>query len=635
MNTEYLPAFLPVIAFFLLTTIIKLAKRDLPARVLFIWSAVLWGSIVALITEWLSLFNMISFKYFFWVWGLIDITAVLACFTLLRYIKPKITFTVPHVKFSQLPAYLGILFIAMILTAIAVIAPPNTFDSMTYHMSRVAHWIQNGNVEFYPTSIVRQLYSSPWAEYAILHFQVLSGSDRFANFLQWFAMAGTLVVVSSIAGQLGVSPGRQVFAAIFTVTLPMGILQASSTQNDYVVSFWLACFVFLMLRLIKGPVDLWTSMLSGLSLGLCLLTKGTAYLYAIPFVIWYFAAGIKKNKFLISALIIFVCAVAVNWGFFSRNLATFGSPLGGIDADVKNRLITFSSIMSNVIRNVGLHCGTPVAEMNAFFTKGILWLHHVLRIDIEDLRTSSFLAKSTYSVFFAYNEDTSGNPLHFTVILLACGAVICRLRAISKTVLFYGSALFLCSILFCVCLKFQIWGSRLHLPLFVLAAPFVAAVLSGSKRLIVILSGIMMLFCLPWVFLNDTRPLIGAGNIFDTPRIDQYFKVAPKLKDPFRKGVAFLEEKGCFEWGLYTGGNNYEYPFWVLGRESIGRPFRIEHVRTPNILLREGRNSGSQGFCPRAIICLKPDEPESFVFREIKYVKKWEDFPVSIYMAER
>ena len=53
--------------------------------------------------------------------------------------------------------------------AIALFAVPITWDSMTYHLARVAHWAQDHTVAFYPTHVVRQLYPPPWAEYAMLH----------------------------------------------------------------------------------------------------------------------------------------------------------------------------------------------------------------------------------------------------------------------------------------------------------------------------------------------------------------------------------------------------------------------------------------------------------------------------------
>ncbi|MCK4894257.1 MAG: hypothetical protein KAT07_09835, partial [Calditrichia bacterium] len=74
-----------------------------------------------------------------------------------------------------------IILILIFTLIIAIKSPPNNFDSMTYHMARVANWIQNKSIKFYPTSIPRQNYSMPLAEYMILHLQLISQSDQFAN----------------------------------------------------------------------------------------------------------------------------------------------------------------------------------------------------------------------------------------------------------------------------------------------------------------------------------------------------------------------------------------------------------------------------------------------------------------------
>ena len=75
--------------------------------------------------------------------------------------------------------------------AIALLAPPNTWDSMTYHMPRVAHWSQAGSVAHYPTHILRQLWLGPWARSSrSLHLYLLTGGDRLANLVQWLAFAG-------------------------------------------------------------------------------------------------------------------------------------------------------------------------------------------------------------------------------------------------------------------------------------------------------------------------------------------------------------------------------------------------------------------------------------------------------------
>ena len=157
---------------------------------------------------------------------------------------------------------------------------------MTYHMSRVVHWIQNKSVWHYPTHILRQIELNPWAEFAITHLQILSGGDYWANFVQWFFMLGSLIGVSLIAKEFGADARGQVFATVFAATIPMGILQSTSTQNDYAVSFWLVCFVYYGILIQKATK--WQYVLAfGASLGLAFLTKGTAYLYAIPFFIFF------------------------------------------------------------------------------------------------------------------------------------------------------------------------------------------------------------------------------------------------------------------------------------------------------------------------------------------------------------
>src|SRR5262249_45093835 len=148
-----------------------------------------------------------------------------------------------------------------------------------------------------------QLYHPPWAEFAITHLQILSDSDRFANGIQWLSMVGSVVGVSLIAKLLGGDRKAQVFASVFAATIPMGILQASSTQNDFVVAFWLVCFVAYTLRIVTNRSDqesqtvvAWEPVLgAGASLGLALMTKGTAYIYSAPFVVWLTVIMAKRG----------------------------------------------------------------------------------------------------------------------------------------------------------------------------------------------------------------------------------------------------------------------------------------------------------------------------------------------------
>lgn len=77
----------------------------------------------------------------------------------------------------------GILIIILTTGLIALVAPPNSFDSMNYHMSRIMHWIQDQNVAPFPTNIIKQVNLTPGTEYDILQFQLLSGDDGLANLI--------------------------------------------------------------------------------------------------------------------------------------------------------------------------------------------------------------------------------------------------------------------------------------------------------------------------------------------------------------------------------------------------------------------------------------------------------------------
>lgn len=118
------------------------------------------------------------------------------------------------------------------LFLLLIVSPPNNWDSMTYHMSRVAHWIQNHSVAHYPTYNLPQLFHPPFNSFTIMHLQILSGRDTFANLVQWWAMIGSIIGTSLIAKQLGAKERGQILAAVFCATLPLGILKEKKETID-------------------------------------------------------------------------------------------------------------------------------------------------------------------------------------------------------------------------------------------------------------------------------------------------------------------------------------------------------------------------------------------------------------------
>src|SRR5215831_2674356 len=110
------------------------------------------------------------------------------------------------VAFWRFKISTGLLIVAAIGAVtlfIALTTVPNNWDSQTYHLPRVEHWIQDRSLAFYPTSIMRQNELGPVAEILLLQTRILGGSDVFYPLVQWISMVCAVAAVFRITRQLG------------------------------------------------------------------------------------------------------------------------------------------------------------------------------------------------------------------------------------------------------------------------------------------------------------------------------------------------------------------------------------------------------------------------------------------------
>jgi dolichyl-phosphate-mannose-protein mannosyltransferase len=518
-------------------------------------------------------------------------------------------------------AGLGLLVAAVSLTAAA--AAPTNWDSMTYRLPRVEHWIQNAGLFHYPTHVPRQLVLGPGAEILAATLELLAGTGRWVNFIQTLAWLGIVIAASLLARDLGADGPGQMLAAVFAGTLPMAVLQASSTQNDLVLSLWLLVFVHFSLRASSGRWDLTGLLLAGAAAGLALLTKATALFIVFPFGVLLLAASfapgrVRARKRLAAAAVL---SLAVNAGYLTRNLALFGKPLGGEQGTVNSAFLP-GLTLSNLSRNSAMELLTPWPAWNASIEGAVLAFHRVLAISASDPRSTwkgaeyhmparlAGMAPSDAGedAYAAFHEDEAGNPVHSLTLALAV-LVLARRRPLREN---RGLWIFLASVsagflLFCLVLKWQPWGSRLELPFLVLSAPFVGTVFSRG-RAAPSLAAALLLCSVPWALLNATRPLLGSDSVLTTPRLSQSFAVRPGLREPLLRAAREVAAKECGRIGLEIGPDDPEHLIRISLREAGLTKVRVEHVNVKNISARAALSAPFAGFSPCAVITLAPAE---------------------------
>ena len=566
----------------------------------FLTSAVVWGLLVAGFTEFLNLFHFITRGSVGMLWAF----AVAVCLALAvrRHQWVSLRISMPKLSTSSTVLAIGAVLVIAITGLTALIAPPNTWDSMAYHMSRVAHWIQNQSVDFYATPILRQNHMNPWTEFAIMHLQILSGGDRFANLVQWFSMVCSVLGVTLIARQLGASKSQQILTATIAVTIPMGILQASSTKNDYAVTCWLVCLAYSLLRFReKGENNsVW---LAASSLALAMHTKATGYLFALPFVLWFGGLlFIRFRRKVWKPIVVFAAlCLAVNFGHFARNFRMYGSPLGpGRESDAEvvayyaNGVFTPAAFASNILRNLSLHMGTTVRTLNVQVENAVRWAHTVIGADPSAPQTTW---KEPFEVKrLSTAEAFAGNFMHLMLAMFSM-ATLLVFPSVRKhrPLILYTLCVVSGFLLFCFYLRWQLFHSRLHLPIFVLGTPIIAYALSSLPIRFVSQSVgfALVLVCYPWLLHNPTRPLHGENMIFKMDRTDMYFIDQPQLKVPFTGAADFVRSQHCSDVGIQM--TDWEYPLWVVLQETVKDRVRLEHV---GIDVRNNVSAGARTIPP-------------------------------------
>lgn len=559
---------------------------------------------MCLATEVLSPLHAIAFTPVAVVWlgGVIAVAVGLTCQLTCQTNRTRIHRKLRIAVASFRPRGIAWVFAATVAIVVALTLIivsyqyPYDNDSVSYHMPRVANWINQGHVGFYPTANTRELFYAPGSTYIITHVQLLSGTDKYSALPQYAGMLLCLMLVSMLAHQLGLSRSGQWLAAAITCTIPMFASQSHCNQNELVHATMLLGFAYLMFKFARRP-SLATAIWIGCAFGMATLVKGTALLYcaAIGGTIGFFAIAlaVRHRRAILRTPIQLAAAVVIGIGinlpFLVRCMHEDKTYLDNeFTVELRNERLGLDIVYANALRNAAMHLAWPNEQWNKDVTT---WVREAVGDQQGNsestFRDWSFALLDRRDVFYATN------PFHLGLALAAWLLVVLTRPARVSRLIVYVIASVLSALLYCALLKYQYWGIRLQLPWLVFSMPIVAmalarirlptAVRSGLQAIVVIgllvaaMPALLYDYDLP--LLESKRPALLTRDV-DSRRFGA--KVAQAQgKSGYRQVAAFLMPYNLSEVGLITakGNRSRDYNWWVVfdTHAAPGLP-KIRHV---------------------------------------------------------
>lgn len=588
-----------LISYFLLLLVISNSQTRIGFLIL--KTTTLFSFFVVLITEILSFFNSLNSFSIAFSW--VAFSSILV-FTLILKIK-KLKQNIVLSKIKLISVVKSLLVYEIILIAIIVIIilllfyqgilyPPNNWDSLTYHMSRIMYWIGNENVNHFPTHILRHLYQPPFSEYLLLHINLLDGNDYLSNSVQLLFLLFTLFAIYVVLSYFEVSRFHKILALLFAITIPSVILQSTTTKNDIVCAFFVItslCFAIKSYYVVKWENYFYL----GLAIGLGMLTKGTSYIFIAPiiiiFIIFLILKIIKsKNLYPIYfGILSVVLIIIINLGHFSRNYSIDQNILNIDKKEAKmysNNSMDKKLLLSNFLKNIGLHMGYGVDEKYDEFIK---YVHYEYEIFIDSPEVNFFGMPYKGADPSVTHEDLAPNTAHILLIFLS--SIIIIVFSIikwkkNKKAFLLLFLIFLQILLFVGYLKWQPWHTRLHIPIFLISICLIfisVKIFKPMKWIVILYIPILLINFYYYFAFNSLRPILQKEGITkeinrNDNRYKKYFSNQIQLYPEYSIIKSLLQQNSFKKLGMIV--TDWEYPLLI---DSYQNKMQIKAINVNNI----------------------------------------------------
>lgn len=492
--------------------------------------------------------------------------------------------------------------LALVNLDLAIHVAPLNWDSMTYHLARMAYYLQHGNLSYFDANYWAQV-THPKNSSLLMIFTYLV-AHRNENLTQLVQFASYLVATLAIYGicrKLGRGRYVGLFAALVFALLIECLMESSTTQNDMQLTALIGVATYALLAFRAGRNRKYL-LLTALSVGLALGMKSSTFLvgpslavlalYALVPQVWLSRAraflahrgGPNGSHIevpvrrvaadfgvLIAAVVVAACALALPAGYV-ENVRVYGNPIG--TAYVRE-LHAFEGepipyVLENGTRNL-LRFGMEFLSFDGlppggFFTAAQTWIRQWPHQLFDALHIDLQITQATRSPFvydkmpFSHEDMSYWGIFGFALILPIVGlSLLGVIRAPGNWPLAVATLLFIVAQSYSG--PYDPWRGRYFIIMAIFAVPTIACcVRRAFLPWRVYLTLIVLLGCLSAVTAVLGRSNDAPEEVYTMNRLQQLTRNRRNYTEPIRLFERIVPPDATV--AVAFGEDTFEYPLF-------------------------------------------------------------------------
>ena len=491
--------------------------------------------------------------------------------------------------------------LALVNLDLAIHIAPMNWDSMTYHLARMAYYLQHGNLSYFDANYWAQVMH-PKNSSLLMIFTYLA-AHRNENLTQLVQFASYLVATLAVYGicrKLGRGRYAGLFAALVFALLIECLMESNTTQNDMQLTALIGIATYALLAFRAGR-DRKYLLLTALSVGLALGMKSSTFLVGPSLAVLALYALVPQSwlsrareifarrggerlplempvrrvfadfGLLIAALVVAACALALPAGYV-ENVRVFGNPIG--TAYVRE-LHAFEGepipyVFENGTRNL-LRFGMEFLSFDGLPAGGIFnaaqaWIRQWPRQLFDALHIDLQITQATRSPFvyaktpFSHEDMSYWGIFGFALILPIVGlSLLGVIRAPGNWPLAVATLLFIVAQSYSG--PYDPWRGRYFIIMAIFAVPTIACcVRQAFLPWRVYLTLIVLLGC-----LSAFTAVLGRSNdapeeVYTMDRIQQLTRNRRNYTEPIRLFERIVPPDATV--AVAFGEDTFEYPLF-------------------------------------------------------------------------